>query len=527
MATAEILRPVQRVIRDPRAALAAHRANWIAEARPKQLMPGGDWWQVWLNQCGRGYGKTRLGAEEVIWQAGTRPGTRWAVVSPTYDDVRFTCFEGESGILANLPPSCYSDRDYNRSFPVLYLWNGSSIWGFSGERPNRLRGPQFHGAWCDELAAFSKDTVEDCWNNLMFGLRLDDGSGMRPFVIVTTTPRPVPLVRKINRDKTTVLTRGSTYENKQNLAPKFFDRVIQYEGTTIGRQEIHGELIDPEESGIVKRSWFNLWPMKNGLPRFEYIVMSLDTALTDDTYDEKKGEPDFSACSIFGAFSMPDGVERVANGKFEKVKYRMHVMLLDAWRDHLGFPELVARVRKEMKLTYGAVEKPLIKSAMYGVVPSAISGKGKRVDVLLLEDKGSGISLRQTLAKYKIVTYPYNPGRADKISRMHIVSHIPHGGLVWIPESSSTKNLTDAQVRESAPDGKRQFADWSKEWMEEVCTFPNSDHDDWVDTLSQALRMFSDKGILTVLPSSVYDVADPDSEPRALNKKRRRNPYGS
>lgn len=497
-------------LRTPTAAAAAMRAEWLKIARPKQLTPKGNW-QTWMNRCGRGYGKTRLGSEDVGWYAATHPDERIAVVAPTYNDVRFTCFEGESGLMAVIPAVCI--KEYNSSFPFIVLYNGTSIWGYSATKPARLRGPQFHRAWCDELAAWDKETMEESWDNLMFGLRL----GTDPQVIVTTTPRPVSLVRKLCKGERTVVTTGSTYENEANLAPSFFDRITQYEGTTIGRQEIYGELIDAEESGIIKRSWLKSWPMPKGLdslPRFEYVVLSLDTAMTDNTYDEKKGEPDWTACSVFGIFGLPYADVRAPHpAVFEKPKYRNNIMLLDAWRDHLGFPELVQRVRTEMKRTYGTAEIPMIRNALYQTVPSAISGKGKKVDILLIEDKGSGISLRQTLTKYKIFVHPYNPGNADKMARMHIVSHIPHSGLLWVPGSMSDPN--------------RQFADWADEWIDEVCTFPNSDFKDWADTLSQALRMFSDKGILSaIMPGRGFEN---DNDPLAdkVPRKRRRNPYGS
>lgn len=498
-------------LRTPAAAAAAMRAEWLRIARPKQLTPRGNW-QTWMNRCGRGYGKTRLGAEDIAWYAMENAEVRVAVVAPTHDDARFVCFEGESGLLSIIPPQCIIKDGYNSSFPFLRLWNGSTIWGYSATKPSRLRGPQFHRAWCDELAAWEKETMEAAWDNLMFGLRL----GHDPQVIVTTTPRPVPLVRKLCKGDKTVVTTGSTYENRENLAPTFFDRIVQYEGTTIGRQEIYGELIDPEESGIIKRSWLKSWPMPNGvnsLPRFEFIIMSLDTAMTNDTYDEKKGEPDWSACSVFGIFGLPIEELHVAHpAKFMKPKYRNNVMLLDAWRDHLGFPELVLRVKQEMKRTYGMAEAPVIRNALYQTVPSKISGKGKKIDLLLIEDKGSGISLRQTLTKYKIFVHPYNPGHADKISRMHIVSHVPHAGLLWIPASMSDPN--------------KKFADWADDWIEEICTFPNSDFMDWADTLSQGLRLFSDKGILSVLPPRGFE-NDNNEREDVKPVKRRRNPYGS
>lgn len=501
--------------RDPHAAAASARAVWLKVARQKQLPPPGKW-LVWLNRCGRGYGKTRLGGEWISWNAETQPDTRWFVIAPTYNDVRFTCFEGESGILAHLPPACIAKDGYNKSYLEIRLWNGSSIRGFSATEPKRLRGPQCHGAWFDEIAACDKETVEEAWYNLEFGCRLGEDSR----IVVTTTPRPVPIMRKIRKAKGTIVTTGSTYENRDNLAPSFFDRVVQYEGTTIGRQEIHGEEIDPEESGIIKRSWIKMWKMKHGLPRFEYIVYSLDTAFTEKTYDQKKGEVDPTAASVFGIFQIQVGVKRTPGGTFEKPVYRNNVMLLDAWADFLGFPALVERVKKELKSTYGTVEVPLVRNALYGVVPSDISGKGKKIDVVLIEDKGSGISLRQELGKFKVPTHAYNPGKADKMTRLHVVSHIPNAGLLWIPESRSTIDYEDDD---------KKFCDWAYPWMEEVCTFPNSDGDNYVDTLSQALRLFSDKNILTALPPKLYDDRRDDEDRAAIVRPaaRRKNPYAS
>jgi len=489
---------------------------WLHEARPKQLAPPGDW-LTWLNRCGRGYGKTRLGAEEILWRAGTRPNTRWAVLAPTYNDCRFTCFEGESGILARLPPVCITKNGWNKSYLELKLWNGSEIRGFAATEPGRIRGPQFHGGWFDELAAAARESLEEAWSNLQFACRLRY-EDFAPQIIITTTPKPIPIIKKIRLAPGTITTSGSTYENKENLAPSFFDRIVQYEGTRIGRQEIHGEEIDPEEAGIVKRSWFKLWPMKNGLPRFQLVIMSLDTAFKEKQYD-KNNDPDYSACTTWGVFNIQTGVERLPGG-VEKKKYRANVMLLDAWRDHLGLPDLVDKVRAQSRLTFGAIETPLIKSALYGVVPSRISGKGRKVDLIVIEDKASGISLIQTLAKHKVFVHPYNPDGADKVMRLHIVSHIPNSGIVWIPESRSTIDMEPSD---------KKFSAWSDEFLDEVCTQPNADYWDYTDTFTQALRVLVDKGILSVTVPKAYE-KDPDASPppgRRGGRRRRHNPYGS
>lgn len=218
----------------PLRSLAARLLWQTRQARPTQLPPGGDWNQ-WLILTGRGWGKTRTGAEHLYWQAYRTPRTRWAVVAPTWSDLRNVCMEGESGLLQ--VADRYRDREYDKSRGILRLSNGSIITGYSADKPDRLRGPQHHGAWADELAAWR---YTDAWDQLTFGLRL----GARPTTVITTTPRPTPLIRRLTEDPGTAVTRGSTYDNAANLAPAALDAWrSRYEGTRLGRQELHGEII--------------------------------------------------------------------------------------------------------------------------------------------------------------------------------------------------------------------------------------------------------------------------------------------
>lgn len=194
-------------------------------------------WFIWLLLAGRGAGKTRSGAEWLWWQAYRYNASRWAIVAPTQGDTRKTCFEGESGLLARIPHALI--KDYSRQELVLTLHNGSQIFGYSAEEPNRLRGPQHHGGWCDELAAWRY--LDDTLDNLLMGLRL----GSFPRIVATTTPRPIKRLKEIIADPATELSRVSTYANRRNLPPIFFDKILKrYEGTRLGRQELHAELID-------------------------------------------------------------------------------------------------------------------------------------------------------------------------------------------------------------------------------------------------------------------------------------------
>ncbi|MCA2972165.1 MAG: DNA-packaging protein, partial [Acidobacteriaceae bacterium] len=227
------------------------QARWRATARPDQMLPETGWSQIGV-QAGRGYGKTRVGAEW-LGQKAYRDTNKFPfrVIAPTLNDVRFTCFEGQSGLLTVIPPELVAD--YNKTNLQITLINGATIRGFGAEEPERLRGPNSAGDWCDELAAWTRD--EDTWDQAAFGRRL----GVNPQVVWTSTPKPKTLIRKLTEPKEgRVIIRGSTYDNRENLAESFFDELKKYEGTKLGRQELEGELIDAEEGGIIARSWFKL-----------------------------------------------------------------------------------------------------------------------------------------------------------------------------------------------------------------------------------------------------------------------------
>ena len=185
-------------------------------------------------------------------------------MAPTFNDVRGTCFEGVSGLLAVIPPEIIAD--YNKSRQELHLTNGALIRGFSADTPDRLRGPQFHRAWCDELAAWQ---YPDTWDQLMFGLRLGDD----PRVIVTTTPRPTPLVRKLVTDKRNHVTRGNTFENSDNLAQSALDALRErYEGTRLGRQELYAEILDDVEGAL----WTRDLIQDGTMPEMQRVVIGVD-----------------------------------------------------------------------------------------------------------------------------------------------------------------------------------------------------------------------------------------------------------
>jgi len=218
--------------------------DWTLWARPDQLPPAGDWF-VWMLRGGRGSGKTRTGAEFVIDRA--RSGARRiALVGQAKGDVRDTMIElGDSSILRCSPP--WFRPQYEPSKRRLTWPNGCVAVAYSGDEPDQLRGPQHDTAWVDELAKFKYP--QQTWDNLEMGMRLGD-----PRVVITTTPRPIPLIKKLLTDPRVVDVRCSTYDNIY-LAEQFLTRVkSMYEGTRLGRQEIYGEVLDDNPRALWKRN---------------------------------------------------------------------------------------------------------------------------------------------------------------------------------------------------------------------------------------------------------------------------------
>lgn len=210
--------------------------DWKKIARPSQQEPSGDW-KIWLILAGRGFGKTRTGAETIRSWVSQGKSKRIALISETERDVNDVMIEGVSGLLSVHPKE---ERPIYISSRKQLLWpSGAIAQMFTSTAYNQLRGPQFDSAWVDELAKF--DEPQKTWDQLMFSLRL----GENPRVIVTTTPQRIPILNKLINDKSCWVTRGSTYENQKNLSETFLKQIEkQYEGTTLGLQEIYGEILE-------------------------------------------------------------------------------------------------------------------------------------------------------------------------------------------------------------------------------------------------------------------------------------------
>mgnify|MGYP005813666031 CR=1 FL=1 len=258
----------------------ALRYCWPFWARANQLPPDGDW-LTWLLLAGRGFGKSRTGAEETRRGVASGEYKRIALIATTPADVRDVMIEGESGILAVTPEA--ERPSYEPSKRRLTWPNGAMALAFSSYEPDQLRGPQFDFAWGDELAAWKY--AHETWDNLMFALRLGD----HPRVVVTTTPKPIEIVQRLLELPTTATTRGSTYDNIANLAPSFISTIRdRYEGTRTGRQEIYAELMAESEGALWTRTMIETTRVAEA-PEMQRIVVAIDPAVTSTEQSDETG----------------------------------------------------------------------------------------------------------------------------------------------------------------------------------------------------------------------------------------------
>ena len=216
--------------------------------------------------------------------AETQSRKRIALVAPTSAAARDVMIEGESGIMAVSPP--WFRPEYEPSKRRLTWPNGVQATAYSADEPDRLRGPQHDGAWCDELASWR---YPDAWDQLLFGLRL----GADPRAVVTTTPKPVKLVRDLIADPNTIVTRGATRDNAPNLAKAFLDQIVRkYEGTRIGRQELEGELLDEIPGALWNRKNIDanrIQPREVRWDLITRIVVAIDPAVTSGEDSDETG----------------------------------------------------------------------------------------------------------------------------------------------------------------------------------------------------------------------------------------------
>lgn len=261
--------------------IAALKWHWPFWARPNQLAPEGDW-ITWLLLAGRGFGKTRCGAEWVRQKAQEFPGCRIALVGETAADCRKVMVDGESGILACSPPD-FMPTYYPTNRQLVWP-NGSIAETYNATEPDQLRGPQHHFAWCDEIAKWKY--MQATWDQVQMGLRL----GEKPQQVITTTPRPLELIKKILNDKDTVVTKGRTYDNAGNLAAPFLKKITEeYEGTRLGRQELEAEILDDIPGALWQRSAIDLNRLAEVPLDMERVIVSVDPATSNEEGSDETG----------------------------------------------------------------------------------------------------------------------------------------------------------------------------------------------------------------------------------------------
>lgn len=494
------------------------RHRWLTQARSpkrggKQLPPPDLEWQILLFLAGRGFGKTLSLVQWMWWDLWRVPGIIGHWVGPTVGDATGTGFEGPAGFQAIVPAECLWRASWDRAYrggnrPLLKFSNGSFIRGFGAtDEGARLRGPQCHALAGDELREWDKPkgALEKTLNNALFGLRLPYPDGTPARALLGTTPKVIPFLKRLEKRQGVRVVRGTTYENMDNLNPALRNHLMAMAGTLLGKQEIDGLYIDEESDlSIIKRAWVKLWPAGRKLPEFSFVLESYDTAGTDDDYDPETQENDPTACTVWGvfninlAFTLP---ERKAMG----LRSKYGVLLCEAWEEWLPFPDLLERARKQHRTKWGK--------------------NGHKSDLVLIEDKSSGPQMRSMLAKWGVPCWPSNPGSAGKTQRLHAAAPFWKQGCVFVPESNR-------EDRSGMP------RDWVEGMLEQVCAYAGEgsvEHDDYVDSTSQAISYLAQRGFLEATPDvpfiDVEEKREKDEDDarviwqREKAKQGPRNPY--
>jgi len=352
----------------PNLAALVARARWIRTARGNQITPRGAW-RIWLILAGRGWGKTRTGAEDIAAYALWHDKVRVGVIAPTFADARDVCVEGESGLLRLLPTACV--KAWHRSTGDLLLFNGSRIKLFSADQPDRLRGPQHHRIWCDELAAWPSRAAFDM---MWFGLRLGDD----PRVVITTTPRNTALMRELvaRAGQDVFLTKGKTFDNQAHLAPVVLDQLrARYAGTRLGRQELEAELLEDTEGALWSRALIEGCRVRD-TPEMSRIVVAIDPAMSSNVSSDETGivaagrgvDGVIYILADWSCRESPDGWARRAIALYEEVGAQLIVAEVNAGG------ELVERVLRQnetrvpfkpVRALRGKIERALPVAALY------------------------------------------------------------------------------------------------------------------------------------------------------------------
>jgi len=389
--------------------------TWAVWARPNQLIPrnctchNGSW-RTWLILAGRGWGKTRTGAEAVREWAEKGETEYITLAASKALDIRDVMVEGESGILA-ISPNSFRPL-YEPSKRRLTWPNGVKALLLSADEPDTFRGPQCGKAWADELA---KWPYPEAWTQMMFGLRL----GSTPQVIVTTTPRPTALIRDLMRRESTHVTRGTTYDNQANLAKAFLEEIIQeYEGTRMGRQEIWAEMLDDNPGALWKRTLIDSLRVRVA-PKLRRIAVGVDPAITANEKSDETGIVTFG----YGDCKCSGGIKPELHGFV--MRDDSDIYTPDGWATRVGdvyrqteANMVVAEINKGGDLVVSNLRTN--NKALPVVTVRATRGKQIRAEPIaaLYEQRkihhvGSFPELEDQLCDWNPLTDPDSPDRLD------------------------------------------------------------------------------------------------------------------
>ena len=257
--------------------------KWYAIARDKQLIKDQDDYNIQLFLAGRGFGKTLTLSYDATIYCLLNPNSIVGVVAPTYSDLKKIIFQGESGFLNIIDRELLANSGYNKTDNQIEFYNGSKIIGFPAIEPDRLRGNNFHRAYCDELASWRYAT--ETFDNLMMALRL----GESPKCIITTTPRPIELIKQLVVRADTKVIKGNTFENADNLAPSTIKMLKErYSGTRLGQQELYGQILEDVEGALFNSAMIEQSRIEV-TPDMQRIVIAVDPAVTANSNSDETG----------------------------------------------------------------------------------------------------------------------------------------------------------------------------------------------------------------------------------------------
>ena len=396
--------------------------DWSVWARPEQLPPDDDW-NVWLVLAGRGFGKTRLASEWVREQAKvTKDGQRrFALVARTAADVRDVIVEGESGIIAVSPPS--EKPHYEPSKRRLTWPNGNTATLFTADEPDGLRGPQFTHAWGDEVAAW-RQTPDAAGMTAFDNLRVGTRLGKNPQILCTTTPKRVPLLYKLIEESRTdkaggskvVVTKGSTLDNAGNLSGAYLDTIMGvYEGTTLARQELYGEMLDDVEGALWNEEMVEAARHTAYPPSTPLRVIGVDPSVAENPRDE---------CGIV-----------VCAASAEPDLYRRNAWVLEDASIH-GSPDTWARKVVEMARKWGC---PVVAEVNQGgaLVRNAINSIDPSIKVLEVHSKYG----KQLRAEPIVLAY-----EQERVHHVGYLQDLESQMYSWIPGEGKSPDRIDAMV---------------------------------------------------------------------------------